>query len=153
VSLREWRWLPPGTSRVDVAVAALGCADGVAKDAPERAGVLDLAKQAARIATDPKEPVLADDRSSLFEKLVDFYHAKGAEPEALAVARKWRDFLDSEAARAPSPQARAVFDSHRMQAYAAVGEPEKAIPMLEQSERDFPDDYNPPSRLAKVYLG
>jgi hypothetical protein len=25
--------------------------------------------------------------------------------------------------------------------------------MLEQSERDFPDDYNPPARLARVYLG
>jgi hypothetical protein len=25
--------------------------------------------------------------------------------------------------------------------------------MLQESERDFPDDYNPPSRLAKVYLG
>ncbi len=24
--------------------------------------------------------------------------------------------------------------------------------MLEQSEKDFPDDYNPPARLAAVYL-
>ena len=29
--------------------------------------------------------------------------------------------------------------------------PEKAIPMLEQSEKDFPNDYNPPSRLALAY--
>ena len=32
-----------------------------------------------------------------------------------------------------------------------LGTPEKAIPMLEQSERDFPDDYNPPARLALAY--
>ena len=29
--------------------------------------------------------------------------------------------------------------------------PERAIPMLEQSERDFPRDYNPPARLAIAY--
>jgi tetratricopeptide (TPR) repeat protein len=145
--------MPPGTSRVDVAVAGLGCADSLAKDAPERPQVRALANDAARIAADPQEPVLADDRSSLFDKLVDFYRSIGSEAEALSVARKWRDFLDGEAARAKTPAARAVFDSHRMQAYAAVGEPEKAIAVLEQSERDAPDDYNPPSRLAKVYLG
>ncbi|HEY6050490.1 MAG TPA: tetratricopeptide repeat protein, partial [Thermoanaerobaculia bacterium] len=33
----------------------------------------------------------------------------------------------------------------------ALGRPEKAIPMLEQSERDFPNDYNPPARLASAY--
>ncbi|MEA2488293.1 MAG: hypothetical protein QOH21_85, partial [Acidobacteriota bacterium] len=46
---------------------------------------------------------------------------------------------------------RAVFDPHRLSAYIEVGTPEKAIPMLEQSEREFPDDYNPPARLAYVY--
>jgi tetratricopeptide (TPR) repeat protein len=155
-SLREWPTLPPGTARLDVAVAALGCADAIPKDAPERPHIASLAKDAVGLATDPKEPVLADDRSSLFEALVDFYRSTGHDAhddaQALAIARKWRDFLDAEAARAPNPQARAVFDSHRMQAYEAVGEREKAIPMLEASERDFPDDYNPPARLARVYL-
>jgi tetratricopeptide (TPR) repeat protein len=33
-----------------------------------------------------------------------------------------------------------------------MGEPQRAIPMLAQSERDFPRDYNPPARLAFVYL-
>ncbi len=151
-SLEEWPKLPPGTSRVDVAVAALGCAESLPKDAPERSRLASLAKDAERLAVDPEEPVLADDRSSLFGALVDFYRTTGNEAQALAVARKWRDFLDAEAARAPNARARAVFDSHRMQAYEAVGEREKAVTMLEASERDFPDDYNPPARLAKVYL-
>jgi Flp pilus assembly protein TadD len=34
----------------------------------------------------------------------------------------------------------------------ALGEPERAVPMLTQSERDFPADYNPPARLAAAYL-
>jgi tetratricopeptide (TPR) repeat protein len=44
-----------------------------------------------------------------------------------------------------------VFDSHRLSAYIAMGEAQRAIPMLEASERDFPVDYNPPARLALAY--
>jgi hypothetical protein len=44
-----------------------------------------------------------------------------------------------------------VFDSHRLAAYLELKQPERAIPMLEASERDFPQDYNPPARLAAAY--
>ena len=60
-------------------------------------------------------------------------------------------FLEGEAARAKSPEARAVFDSHRLSTYLALGQPERAIPMLEASEQDLPEDYNPPARLAVAY--
>jgi tetratricopeptide (TPR) repeat protein len=152
LSVREWPSIPPGTSRVNVAMSALGCAEEVPKDAPEQSGVAALVTRAMQLATDRTEPVLADDRSSLFEELVSVSRSAGDEVGARALARQWCDFLEAEAARAPNAAARAVFDSHRMLAYAAVGAPEKAIPMLEQSERDFPDDYNPKARLAKVYL-
>ena len=59
--------------------------------------------------------------------------------------------LEREAANAKSAEQRAVYDSHRLSLYIALGTPEKAIPMLEQSRKDFPDDYNPPQRLATVY--
>ena len=39
-----------------------------------------------------------------------------------------------------------------MNAFEAAGQAEKAIPMLEASEKAFPEDYNPPARLALVYL-
>jgi tetratricopeptide (TPR) repeat protein len=42
-------------------------------------------------------------------------------------------------------------DPDRLGAFEAANELQKAIPMLEQSERDFPKDYNPPARLALVY--
>jgi tetratricopeptide (TPR) repeat protein len=67
------------------------------------------------------------------------------------VAAQWAAFLEGEAARAKTPDERAVFDSHRLGAYLELGQPERAIPMLEASERDLPDDYNPPSRLAVAY--
>jgi tetratricopeptide (TPR) repeat protein len=55
------------------------------------------------------------------------------------------------AAKAPTADARAVFDSHRLSAYLALGQPERAVPMLEASEKAMPDDYNPPARLATAY--
>jgi tetratricopeptide (TPR) repeat protein len=45
-----------------------------------------------------------------------------------------------------------VFDSHRLSAYLELGQPERAIPMLQQSERDHPGDYNPSARMATAYL-
>jgi predicted Zn-dependent protease len=44
-----------------------------------------------------------------------------------------------------------VFDSHRLSLYLEMGTPEKAVPMLERSQQDFPDDYNPSQRLATAY--
>ncbi|HEX3582019.1 MAG TPA: tetratricopeptide repeat protein, partial [Thermoanaerobaculia bacterium] len=41
--------------------------------------------------------------------------------------------------------------SFRLSLYIELKTPEKAIPMLEQSEKDFPNDYNPPARLALAY--
>jgi len=60
-------------------------------------------------------------------------------------------FLEAEAKKAKTPEQRAVFDSHRLSEYIALKEPEKAIPMLEQSQKDLPNDYNPPARLAAAY--
>jgi tetratricopeptide (TPR) repeat protein len=70
----------------------------------------------------------------------------------MEAARAWARFLEAEATKASSPAARAVFDPHRLLAYIQLGEVEKAVPMLELSEREFPNDYNPPARLATAYL-
>ena len=56
-----------------------------------------------------------------------------------------------QAAKAPTPEARAAFDPHRLNAALAAGEPARAVPALLQSEKDLPNDYNPPARLAIVY--
>jgi tetratricopeptide (TPR) repeat protein len=60
--------------------------------------------------------------------------------------------LEARAAEAKTPAARAVFDAHRMLAYVALGDPARALPMLIASEKDFPEDYNAPARIARVDL-
>jgi thioredoxin-like negative regulator of GroEL len=152
LSLHEWASVPRGTSRLNVVLSGLAAGDSLPKEDARRADLPVLLTEAGRMVTDPAEPVLADDRSSLFEEVVLALRSGGNEVSAMDMALRWRDFLEAEAAKATTASARAVFDSHRMLAYEAVGKPERAIPMLEQSERDFPDDYNPPARLAKVYL-
>lgn len=144
--------MPPGTALADVLRQAMSCADDLPKAAPERARLPDLVALGERVASDPSQPILADDRSDLYDYVQSALRDLGKVDEANRVARAWAAFLDDQASRAPTPAARAVFDSHRLLAYAALGEPQKAVPMLEQSERDFPDDYNPPARLATAYL-
>jgi tetratricopeptide (TPR) repeat protein len=93
----------------------------------------------------------ADDISGVYITLLSARKDAGDESGAREVALRWSAFLDGAAAVAPTPEARSVFDSHRLSAYIETGQPEKAVPMLEASERDLPDDYNPPARLAVAY--
>jgi thiol-disulfide isomerase/thioredoxin len=144
--------MPPGTPLADVLRSALGCASDLPADAPARRHLALLVATGERVAADPTQPILADDRSDLYDYLVDALRSLGRDDEAKRLANAWVAFLDDQAARAATPGARVVFDSHRLLAYEAVGTPARAVPMLEQSERDFPDDYNPPARLGKAYL-
>ena len=93
----------------------------------------------------------ADDRSGVYELLVEARQQAKDTEGAKALAARWLSFLEAEAARAPTPEARTVFDSHRMLAALVLGEPMRAVPALEQSEKDLPGDYNPPARLANLY--
>lgn len=140
--------LPPGTSRATVLATGLGCAREAKREA-ELALLVEAAEKSAR-DLDPR--MAADDRSALYEELVETKKDKGDDAGAKALAKEWAAYLEGEAKRAPSKSARVVFDAHRLSAYLAADEPARAIPMLQESERDFPDDYNPPARLAKAYL-
>jgi tetratricopeptide (TPR) repeat protein len=93
----------------------------------------------------------ADDRSGAYIALLGAREAAEDSVGMRRVNEEWAGFLESAAAAARTPEQRAVFDSHRLSAYLELGQPERAIPMLEQSERDFPEDYNPPARLATAY--
>jgi tetratricopeptide (TPR) repeat protein len=144
--------MPPGTALADVVRTAIGCAEDMPADAPERMRLADLALRGERIAADASQPILADDRSDLYDYVVGALRELRRPADVKRVARKWVAFLEQQAARAPTPASRAVFDAHRLLAYTAVGEPRRALRMLEQSERESPNDYNPPARLAVAYL-
>ncbi|MGH7434857.1 MAG: thioredoxin family protein [Polyangiaceae bacterium] len=151
MAAREAPAMPEGTAVADVVRTGIECAEKL-PSAAGRSSLESLAALGERIAADASQPVLADDRSDLYDHVVGAYGALDRPADASRVARVWSAFLEEQAAAAATPSARAVFDSHRLRAFTVVGEPGRAIPMLEQSRRDFPGDYNPPARLAATYL-
>ncbi len=140
-------------SGATVAGSGLGAALSLPDSAPER-GVLVGAFEAGvrEVLADTALGIAADDRSGLYIALLDARQNAKDEEGAKRVATEWSAFLDGAAARAKTPEQRTVFDSHRLSAYRELGQTERAIPMLEASERDLPGDYNPPARLAAAYL-
>lgn len=144
--------LPNGTQRVDVAVTGSDCAVEIKDDATKQKYLPQLLGELKKITQDMSLPILADDRSGAYEALVDAGFAVGEKTAARENAVAWAAFLESEAAKAKTPAERAVFDPHRLLAYLALNQPERAIPMLQQTAKDFPDDFNPPARMARAYL-
>jgi tetratricopeptide (TPR) repeat protein len=139
-------------SGANVAYMGLGCAIALPETMAGRKELAAALEQATRTSLDdPNIDLSGDDRSGLYQALIDARHdAKDLLGEQ-KLKEEWSRFLDQEAARAKTAEQRAVYDPHRLTAYIELGEPEKAVPMLEQSQRDFPDDYNPSSRLAVAY--
>jgi tetratricopeptide (TPR) repeat protein len=140
------------TSGASLAVGALGCALALPEDTPGRSDM--IAKYEAltkEYLANPDIAMADDDRSSMLGTLVDARTDAKDEAGAKAAAQAWATFLEGAAAKATTPDARAVFDSHRLAAYIELGTPEKAVPMLIASEKALPNDYNPPARLAVAY--
>jgi tetratricopeptide (TPR) repeat protein len=136
-----------------VALGGLDCA--LALDKKDRARPEALAEAEAalrRVVADPKTGAAADDISSAYPSLIEARKDAGDEVGARKDAEAWAAFLEAQASAAKTPEQRAVFDSHRLSAYLELGQPARAVPMLQASEADLPDDYNPPARLALAYL-
>ncbi|HEY6064554.1 MAG TPA: tetratricopeptide repeat protein [Thermoanaerobaculia bacterium] len=147
-----WPRLRTTTSAANVAASGLSCALELPKEDPSRAELVKSLGAASReILASSRKDLAADDVSAVYETLAsEREDAKDAEGQK-EVLRGRAKFLEAAAARAKTPDARAVFDSHRLGTYLDLGEPERAIPMLNASERDLPNDYNPPARLAVAY--
>ncbi len=147
-----WPRLRKTSSAANVVASGLDCALSLPADHPSRKELVENFEAGARaLIADPAVPLAADDRSAVYIALLDARQDARDPAGARKVASEWAAFLEGEAARAATPEERAVFDPHRLSAYLELGEPERAIPMLEASQRDFPDDYNPPARLALAY--
>ncbi len=147
---REVGDLGRGPAFAAAAATGLGCATDAPKDAPWRAAAIPGLQKWVEESLD-LQGILADDRSSAYGMLVDLADERGDATAAKAMAERWMRFLEAEGARAPSVEARAALDSHRVSAALALGDPGRAVPALLASERDLPDDYNPPARLAILY--
>jgi tetratricopeptide (TPR) repeat protein len=141
------------SSAVNIASTGLSCATDLDAKSWNRSELIAGLERATRetLAAADKIAMSADDRSGLYESLVDARDEAKDAAAARTLREQWAAFLEGEAAKAKTPDQRAVFDSHRLTVYLGLKQPEKAIAMLEQSERDLPQDYNPPARLISAY--
>lgn len=149
-TLAEAPKMAKGPSYLNTVYLGLSCQS--AADAKEPWKV-DAGEQLFALGEDALkvEGVLADDRSGLYETMVEFLDQKGDKKGSTALAKAWLEYLEAEAAKAPTPAARAVFDPHRLNAALASGQPQRVVAALTKSEADLPGDYNPPARLALAY--
>ena len=140
------------SSAANVAASGLSCALELPKTDASRAAIIaSFAQDSRAILAAPRKDIAADDVSAVYETLASEREDAGDEAGQKEVLRERATFLEAAAAKAKTPDARAVFDSHRLGTYLDLKEPERAIPMLQASERDLPGDYNPPARLAVAY--
>lgn len=150
LAIAEVPKLEKGPSFVNATYLGIACQQGADPKEPWRT---DAGEQLAALGQDALkvDGILADDKSGLYEALVEYLGEKGDKKGATELAKQWLSFLEAEAAKAPTPAARAVFDPHRLSAALASGQPDKVVDALKKSEADLPQDYNPPARLALVY--
>ena len=69
--------MPPGTALADVLRSAIDCARSLPAEAPERGRLAALVETGERVVSDPNQPILADDRSDLYDYLVDAFRRPG----------------------------------------------------------------------------
>jgi tetratricopeptide (TPR) repeat protein len=146
-----WPRLASTSSAVTVAASGMDCASELPKEDPARRATIERFESDARTILASQMNISGDDRSSLYESIIGARESLDDAAGAKKVAGEWAAFLEHEAARAKTPEQRAVYDPHRMGAYMKLEQPERALPMLLQSERELPGDYNPPARLATIY--
>ena len=126
--------LPRGPSFANAVSIGLSCAGDLKGEAQKKAlGTMEpLGEEAVKLPG-----LLADDRSGLYETMVDLRDQAGDAAGKKALAARWLAFLEGEAARATAVEQRAAFDPHRVNAALALGEPLRAEKALQQSERDL----------------
>ncbi len=147
-----WSHLKTTPSAANVAGSGLDCALGLKDDDPRKAGlVATFAGYAREVVEGPKTGLAADDVSSLYQSLADEREAAKDDAGRKKILESCAEYLEGQAAKAKTPAERAVFDAHRTGICLALGQPERVVPALLASEKDFPDDYNPPARLAVAY--
>jgi hypothetical protein len=149
VATAEAPGMARGQSFANVVSVGLSCA--LDSDEPwAKPAVAKLEPLAAEAVKLPG--VLADDRAGLHERLVQAREKAGDEKGATARAEAWWAFLVAERAAGKTAEARTMLDSWIVGAAMELHDPARAVPLLQASEEAAPKDYNPPYRLALLYL-
>jgi thiol-disulfide isomerase/thioredoxin len=135
----------------DYTAVVLDCADKLGKGSRDQVEVREAAVARLRkLTADPPPESSADDRADALAILGDALLSMGDKAGARRANEARLALMEKAAASAATPQMAATYDYGRALAYVALGRGEEAVKMLVQRERDMPDAYEPPARLADV---
>ena len=153
LALKEARNTGDSAVAADFAAYADGCAGQLPKGDAEAVKLHALAIERLRELTAKKDaPLAVDDRSDALANLAEMLDGAGRHDEAVKVMQERAQLLEQAAAAAPDATMASTFDPHRTDTYLYLGEAQKAEKLLAQREKEMPSDYNPPARLARVFL-
>jgi tetratricopeptide (TPR) repeat protein len=105
-----------------------------------------------RLIARPDAPLSVDDRSDAQANLMELLDQSGRHEQAVQVAQARAKLLEEAAASAPDATMASTFDAHRTDTYLYLEQSGKAEQLLAGREKQMPEDYNPPARLARVLL-
>jgi tetratricopeptide (TPR) repeat protein len=129
-----------------------GCA-AKADPAKKQSILLKVKERLEKAAAGPAfDKLSVDDRSGVYDTLIETYDELKEDARAKETVERRLSMLDAAAKSAKSPAERATFDAHRLDCAMRLGRFKEAEEMLTRSAADFPKDYNPPARLALLYL-
>jgi thiol-disulfide isomerase/thioredoxin len=137
----------------DFFVWALQCAGDKDADPAKATAVRELAvTRLGALIDDQAAPLSVDDRADAMMNLRMALDALGKKDEAKAMAERELTYLAGEAAKAPDAWAASTYNWPRAEVHVWLGRGMELVPALEKSAADLPREYDPPYRLAWVYM-
>ncbi len=137
----------------DFLVWALECAGDDKADPARAKEVRELTvTRLSALIDDPTAPLSVDDRADAMMNLRTALDALGKKDEARAMAERELAYLADEAAKAPDAWAASTYNWPRAEVHVWLQRGLELVPALEKSATDLPREYDPPYRLAWVYM-
>jgi hypothetical protein len=137
----------------DFFVWALQCAGDEDADPAKATAVRELAAtRLTALVDDQAAPLSVDDRADAMMNLRNALDALGKKDEAKAMAERELAYLADAAAKAPDAWAASTHNWPRAEVHVWLGRGMELVPALEKSAADLPREYDPPYRLAWVYM-
>ena len=140
------------SSATDFATTAIDCAEHLDRDPRARLLRGSVAQRLAQLLPDAEAPLSPDDRSDGYRLLWDVRLRLGDPKGAEAAAKERLRVIDDATAKVKEPAVTTLFDGARLETLLFLGRAKDAVTLLEAREKELPDDYNVPHRLARAYL-
>jgi tetratricopeptide (TPR) repeat protein len=150
LGLRHAREVTGAALPVDFVSTMFDCSKGIREPKRQREVRLAALERLRELTANPPPEASVDDRSDALDKLSGVLAVLGDPRGAREAQERRLALMEAAAGSAKTPEAAATHDYGRANAYVALGRPDDAVRMLEERERQLPEAYDPPGRLARL---